>query len=308
MVNPLVTIIVVTYNRAHVLDRCVQSILSQTYTNIDILIVDDGSTDSTDMLLKKFEQNHKIRVIYHSKNRGVAAARNTGLNSIKGEWFTYLDSDDEMVKQAIETMINALDEVASDITAITCNCIDTTTGEFSGKGLGASGYISREDVLAKCSGEHWGLTKTSLLGASRLDERIGGGEGVLWYKINLKAKRYYLHKALRIYYTEGDDRICVRKPLNLIELARTQFYLSAEKKYIEDLKKQRIESYYRHLFYVSLYHISERKLSPAFGNIGVFVKSKNIKYAFSLSFALLFGVYFLQRITNLLFKIKGITK
>ncbi len=207
---PLISIIVPTYNRAHTIERAVESIIAQTYKHFEVIIVDDGSTDDTLHVLEKYHKDKSIRIIKHGKNRGVTAAINTGFNHISGEWFTVLGSDDEMIETALETMIGVPAELDETIDAITCNCIDSVTKSFAGKGIDKDRYLDEITIIQQCSGEYWGLTKTSLLGNDRVNEFLPGYENTLWYKINERANRYYIHKGLRIYHTEGSDRITKR--------------------------------------------------------------------------------------------------
>lgn len=199
----MISVIMATYNRAATLPRAVDSVRRQTYEEWELIVVDDGSTDGTSGFLDELV-DPRIRIFRHPSNRGVTAAKNAGLDQIRGDWFTLLDSDDEMVPDALEAMVNCAERTGA--TAITCNCVDSTTGQFSGVGPTADGRLTPEQT-ARCQGEHWGLTKTSLLGDLRFDERLPGYEGTVWLKINRKARRYYLHRALRIYHTEGADRV-----------------------------------------------------------------------------------------------------
>lgn len=236
---PLVSIIMAAYNRAGTLERAVSSVFNQTYPNMELIIVDDGSTDNTREVLARFN-NPAIRVVYHEKNKGVTAAKNSGLNEIRGEWFTTLDSDDEMIPEAIETMMNIPLHVDPTVTAVSCNCFDTTTKGFSGKGMTKDQYFDVETLMTVCQGEYWGITKTSLLGKDRFNENLNGFEDTVWYKIDDKANRYYIHKALRIYHTEGDDRVMKTKynyarEIKLYEnLIREEHFLDKTKKYQPD--------------------------------------------------------------------------
>ena len=197
----MISIITRTYNRADLIERAIRSILVQDYTDFEIIVVNDASTDNTLEVLSRIN-DYRIRIVNHSRNLGMAGAFHTGLNCIKGEWFTLLDSDDEMVPEALSTMLGVLDKINPQIDAITCNCIDTTTGEFSGKGLYEDQYLDAKTILQKCSGEFWGLTKTSLLPERANEQYLAA----VWNKINKKATRYYIHKGLRKYYTDGNDR------------------------------------------------------------------------------------------------------
>jgi len=233
---PLVSIVMATYNRAATIERAVNSVLSQSYPNVELIIVDDGSKDNTLEILSRYT-DPGIRIFRHEKNKGVTAAKNTGLNQVKGEWFTILDSDDEMVPDAIATMIRIPLEVDPSVTAVTCNCIDTTTRSFSGRGPEKDGPVSVDELMNNFRGEFWGLTKTSLLEKDRFNEKLRGFESTLWYKIDDRAHRYYCHQALRLYHTEGQDRIMktkynFEKDVLLYEnLVEEQAFLLKQKKY-----------------------------------------------------------------------------
>jgi glycosyltransferase involved in cell wall biosynthesis len=103
--KPLVTAIVATYNRAHTIGEAIESIVRQTYKNIEIIIVDDGSTDATRQKLAEFGQ--RITVI-SQKNAGPAAARNRGIKESVGEIVTFLDSDDIWLPSYIERHVDLL--------------------------------------------------------------------------------------------------------------------------------------------------------------------------------------------------------
>ena len=206
---PLVSIIIPTYNRARTIERAIDSALKQSYPNIEVIVIDDGSTDDTGDVLKKYDR--RIRIYMHETNKGVTSAKNSGLDQIRGKWFTILDSDDEIEQQAIEAMMKVPLFLDSTVTAVTCNCLDTTTGEYSGKGLKENQYLDIKTLMTVCKGEFWGITKTSLLGTDRFNAKVRGLESILWYKINERAKRYYVHAPLRIYHTEGDDRMMKAK-------------------------------------------------------------------------------------------------
>lgn len=240
MYSPKVSIIMAAYNRADTMPRAIDSVLAQDMPDWELIIVDDGSTDNTISVIQSYlKKDSRIRAAFHERNLHVHATKNTGLDLMRGEWFTILDSDDEMMPQALSTMLSLLNTVDSSIDAITCNCVDSSTDEFSGKGLDHDQWLDFETLVTKCSGEHWGLTKQSLLGSNRFNSKMrGGGESILWWKISRTAKRYYIHKALRIYHTEGTDRICHR--LHNVKLGdRIGFYLemALEIEYLELLKQ-----------------------------------------------------------------------
>lgn len=102
--TPLISIIVPVYNKERVFDKCVKSILAQTYANWELLLVDDGSTDSSGAICDKYAAlDNRIRV-FHKENGGVSSARNLGLDNAKGEWVTYIDADDYFEANALRVL------------------------------------------------------------------------------------------------------------------------------------------------------------------------------------------------------------
>lgn len=95
---PLVSVIIPTYNRADVLGRAVRSVLCQTFKDLELIVVDDGSTDSTCEVLGAFDR--KVRTV-SQPNRGVSAARNAGIAKARGELLAFLDSDDEWMPEKL---------------------------------------------------------------------------------------------------------------------------------------------------------------------------------------------------------------
>ena len=107
-----ISIIVPVYNVENYLERCVESILKQTYTNFELLLINDGSTDqSGDLCDQLVSKNENIKV-FHLENAGVSNARNVGIQNSTGEWITFIDSDDFITPDYLETLISA---VKSDI-------------------------------------------------------------------------------------------------------------------------------------------------------------------------------------------------
>ncbi|NLW84235.1 MAG: glycosyltransferase family 2 protein [Phycisphaerae bacterium] len=100
---PQVSIIIPTYNRATYVTMAIDSVLTQTYTDYEIIVVDDGSTDNTQEVLRPYMD--KIHYIFQS-NKGVSAARNTGIRAATGEWIAFLDSDDCFHKDKLAIQMN----------------------------------------------------------------------------------------------------------------------------------------------------------------------------------------------------------
>lgn len=103
----LVDVVIPTYNRAHVMKKAIESVLNQSYSNFILHIVDDGSTDETAEFLQEYSTHPKVK-LYHQSNAGVSSARNLAAFNSKGEWISFLDSDDEWLPTKLEKQINFL--------------------------------------------------------------------------------------------------------------------------------------------------------------------------------------------------------
>lgn len=116
--NALISVVVPVYNVELYLDKCVESLLRQTYHHFEILLIDDGSTDSSSVLCDAWSgKDARIRV-FHKANGGLSDARNYGLDRIRGEYVTFIDSDDYVEVNYLETLYNLITVNNADIAAV----------------------------------------------------------------------------------------------------------------------------------------------------------------------------------------------
>lgn len=101
-----ISVIIPAYNQGHYLGEAIQSVIDQTYPDFELVVIDDGSTDNTAQVACSFS-DARVRYI-HQENRGLSAARNTGILRSSGEYLTFLDSDDQFVADKLETLLNAM--------------------------------------------------------------------------------------------------------------------------------------------------------------------------------------------------------
>lgn len=108
---PKVSIIIPVYNVADYIQLCLESVLNQTYKNIEILIIDDCGDDNSIVIAKDILNDYSgkdVRIITHNRNRGLSAARNTGINAASGDYVYFLDSDDSISYDCIQVLVNAI--------------------------------------------------------------------------------------------------------------------------------------------------------------------------------------------------------
>lgn len=130
--NPLLSIITPVYNVESYLDRCVQSILLQSYQNIELILIDDGSTDKSSVICEKWAQEDARVIVIHKENGGVSSARNSGLEIVKGDYITFVDPDDFIATETYSANMDYL-QAHDDIDIIQfpyCNYVDGEVGDY----------------------------------------------------------------------------------------------------------------------------------------------------------------------------------
>ena len=114
---PTISVIVPVYNTASYLSRCIESLVNQTYSDLQIILIDDGSTDNSGAIADEWQAIDSRIEVYHQSNRGQSAARNVGLQHAKGEYIAFVDSDDYIDSNYFSTMLQAADD--------TTDCVQT---------------------------------------------------------------------------------------------------------------------------------------------------------------------------------------
>jgi len=152
--NPTVSVIIPTYNRAHLVGRAIKSVLNQTYQDFELIIVDDGSTDNTEKVIKRFDDK-RIRYIKHEKNKGGAAARNTGIKAARGEYIAFLDSDDEWLPEKLKRQMEVFKNASSEVGVVYTGFIyvDKLGGGTSKQHIPKKrGWIYEDILVENCIG------------------------------------------------------------------------------------------------------------------------------------------------------------
>ena len=145
---PKISVIVPVYNGAEFLRSCVDSILAQSFCDLEIILVDDGSTDESPEICDRYAAQDKRVICIHQENAGAAAARNSGLKASTGKYIAFVDSDDWIDRDMYKTMVGAAEERSCDL--VICDCLKESeagsciyTHELPG------GYYDRDAMVAQ---------------------------------------------------------------------------------------------------------------------------------------------------------------
>jgi glycosyltransferase involved in cell wall biosynthesis len=206
--DKLISIILPTYNRAHCVTRAIDSAIYQTYKNIELIVVDDGSTDNTEEVLKKYTD----KVVYIKQgNAGASAARNTGISKAKGEYVAFIDSDDVWLSNKLEKQVLCFDK-NPEISLVFTNVTIINEDGSKSKKPEKINHIKDDiyDIDMVFQDPYFGLPtviikKNIMLETGLFDETLKTAEDLdLFLRVSLDTKVAYLHeKLVDVYITEG---------------------------------------------------------------------------------------------------------
>ena len=143
-----VSIIVPVYNVEKYLKRCVDSLIEQSYKNLEIILVDDGSKDNSFSICKEYESKDSRVRIFHKENEGLGLTRNYGIEKSTGEYITFVDSDDYLTLDAVETMVEKAAVTNADV--VVANMFYKDKGNYSAPRLGYINFWSKQRKYNFC--------------------------------------------------------------------------------------------------------------------------------------------------------------
>ena len=201
--KPLVSVVIPTCNRAGLLKRAVNSVVGQTYARLEIIVVDDASTDNTREIVRGFKDD-RIRYLRHDENRGGSAARNTGVDAATGQYIAFLDDDDEWVPQMMQKQLDAL----QGFDAVLCTCI--VNGRSMAKQQPKS-VVALEDLKRNpyaVGGTGVLMANAPIIKELRFDEQLPiHQDWDLFIRLAQRCDIAYLNEPLLIYNEGLHDRI-----------------------------------------------------------------------------------------------------
>lgn len=211
-----ISIITPTYNRADLIERAIKSILNQTYQNFEMIIIDDGSTDSTSTVVSEYLIDQRFRYIKSPFNGGVNSARNIGIKNISNdsELITFLDSDDEFCANALDDMIKVINQKPHinyfRFPVIYTNGISVCNLQLADSIADFDKYLS---ILDNCGEWVVTLRKKVLENGFLYEERVNGNESIAYLRLSKTENIYFAKNIVRVYHVdnEGISRPKARK-------------------------------------------------------------------------------------------------
>jgi glycosyltransferase involved in cell wall biosynthesis len=194
--KPLVSVIIPVYNIEKYVGKCLGSVCGQGYDDLEIIVVDDGSTDDSGKICDEFKKKDGRVKVYHNKNRGLSAARNFGISKARGEFIALVDGDDYVKKNYISEMVEALDD-ETDVVVCGYNDILPQEKELNGHMAAAQLLVEQEslDIVA------WNkLYSKKMFDDIRYPEGEKYEDSLTTYKILALARKVkYIPKSLYVY-------------------------------------------------------------------------------------------------------------
>ena len=213
--SPLISIIIPCYNAEQTLERCLDSVVSQYYQNLEIIIVDDGSKDQTSDIYTKFKkEDYRIKVI-RQNNSGVSKARNVGLKAVTGDYMCFVDSDDWVEKNYCEELYNILAAENADVSIIEASYEDENGTIVYNKPISKDKIFDGQQALIllledqEIQSHPWGkLFKSSLLKNVRFPENLKSFEDYsTLFKIFDKAVKVVKSDKKLYHYVQRDNSL-----------------------------------------------------------------------------------------------------
>lgn len=217
MMSEKVSLIIPVYNVEKYLDRCMGSVLTQTYKNLEIILVDDGSEDTSGIMCDQYKLKDDRIIVIHQENKGLSAARNIALDSMTGDYVMFLDSDDKIDEHIVEYLLDDMHKFDCDI--VECNFYDVYGSKIKArKSLEYTKKYSVEEAICIDIGTIGGsvsacgkLYKKKIFDEVRYKEGKIGEDGYAIVDVLSKAESVVIDIRPMYYYYHRDNSITTLK-------------------------------------------------------------------------------------------------
>lgn len=195
----LVSIIMPSFNTAEYIAESIQSVLSQSYTDWELIVVDDCSTDHIDEVMKPFLSDNRIKFFKNKKNSGAAVSRNRALREARGKWIAFLDSDDIWTSNKLEKQINYMEQNDYHFSYTNYSEIDAD-GNFNGVTVTGPKKITKHGMFNYCwPGCLTVMYDAETIGLIQIADIKKNNDYAMWLKVCRKANCYLLDENLAFY-------------------------------------------------------------------------------------------------------------
>ncbi len=195
----LVSIIMPSYNTASFIDESIQSVLSQSYTDWELIVVDDCSTDNTDDVIKPYLTDERIKYIKNDKNSGAAVSRNRALREARGKWIAFLDSDDLWMPDKLEKQVRYMEENDYHFSYTNYSEINAD-GTRNGVTVTGPLRITKTGMFNYCwPGCLTVMYDAEAVGLLQIADIEKNNDYAMWLKVCKKADCYLLNEELALY-------------------------------------------------------------------------------------------------------------
>jgi len=234
----LVTVIIPTYNRAHLIRDAIDSVLNQTYIEFELLIIDDHSTDDTKEVVEAYKDK-RIKYLINSRTKGAQGARNTGLYAAKGEWVAMLDSDDVWLPKKLEMQIDFIKKSDESVLGVGCGFafFNFKKEKISLKRISDKKSVRKNDLLYKnyVGGFSVFIFKREAgINIGGMDERFLAKQDIDFYIRLSTIGKIKMIKSILVYNREtNNDRISkdFKAIIQSLKLFKKKYYISIERNY-----------------------------------------------------------------------------
>lgn len=194
-----VSIVMPSYNTTNFISETIESVLAQTYTDWELIIVDDCSTDNTDEVVKPYLSDSRIIYIKNEKNSGAAISRNRALREAKGKWIAFLDSDDLWMPEKLQKQIAFMEDNGYDFSYTNYIEIDENS-EPNGRSVTGPKKITRHGMYNYCwMGCLTVMYNAEVVGTLQIEDIKKNNDYAMWLKVCKKADCYLLNETLAEY-------------------------------------------------------------------------------------------------------------
>lgn len=267
----LISIVIPVYNVEHYLERCLESVINQTYKNIEIILVDDGSTDNSGNLCDIYAKKDLRIKVYHKDNGGLSDARNYGISMSNGKYISFIDSDDYVASDMIEALYKALCQHKTDISI--CRPFDVyengNLSRLDEKKENSSNFITISNVQAMklvleakvISVQAWGkLYKKEIFDNINFPKNKIAEDAFIILKVLNSVKNVCYTRSEKYFYVHRPGSITTRKfnsnSLNVIE-AYTKNYKFIKKHYPSLLYQAKTRVCWSYFYVLDRYLIAD---------------------------------------------------